>query len=108
MVEAVDALVREFDGDAQPGVLDKPPLDGIERFHMVGEGIDEVPVLVVGTSHAVQLLVDVRQSVGPDFVLPAFCRERIPQDPAGPVQRDQLAGLLLQGHLPQQVLHPVL
>ena len=108
MVQSMDAFVRKFHGNAKPGVLDEPPLGGMERVDMVRERVDQVGIRLAGLADAVQLLVDVRQAVGPDLRLPGICRKGIFQDAAHAVQGGQLTGLFLERHLPQQVFDPVL
>ena len=108
MVQSMDAFVRELHGNAEPGVLDEPPLGGVERLDMVRERVDQVGICLAGLADAVQLLVDVRQAVGPDLGLPGVRRQGVLEDAAHAVQGGQLAGLLRERHLPQQVLDPVL
>ena len=82
VIEAMYAFVGELHGDAKAGVLDKPLLHGIQGIYMVGEGIDVIPVSGGRFADTVEMLVYVRQSVFPDFILPGLVRERIFQDPS--------------------------
>ena len=54
------------------------------------------------------MLVHVGDAVFPYLIVPSFCRKRIPKNASIAIQRCQLAGLLLNGHLREQVLDSVI
>ena len=108
MVQPVYALVGELHGDSETGVLNEPPLHGVEGLHMIREGIDIVLEAAGALADSVQMFVYVGQTVLPDFGFPTVTGESIAQNPSGTVQGYELAGLFLESHAPEKVLDPVL
>ena len=102
VAETAYALVGEVDGDAQSGLFDKPALHGVEGVDMSLEGEG---VLGSEAAHAVVLLVDVADAVFPHLVLPSLGGQGVGEHAARAIERSQLAGLFLYGHLLQQVGH---
>ena len=105
MVEAVDALVGEFGRDAQPGLFHEELLDLMQGLDVVAEGIDQVVVVLIAVAHAVEMLVDVGDAVLPYPFFPFRGRKGPGQDAPVAIDRHQLAGLLIDRHLREQVFH---
>ena len=106
VVQAVDALVGELRGDAQPGLLDEPALDRVLRLDVARVVGDQMRRRAQALAHAVEHLVDVGDAVLPDLVLPLRGGQRVAQHAAVAVERGQLAALLFEGHAAEQVLDP--
>ena len=104
VVQTVDAFVGELHGNAQPGLLDEPPLDRVLGFDVSRVVGDQMRRRAQAFAHAVEHLVDVGDAVFPDLVFPPFGGQRVAQHAAVAVERGQLAALFLEGHLAEQVL----
>ena len=73
MVQPVDALIGEIDGNAQAGLFDKPFLYLVDGLHVIAERINQLGITPRTASDAVQLFVDIGNSVFPHLLFPA-CR----------------------------------
>ena len=106
---AVDAFVGEIHRNPQPGFLDKPFLDGIQGPGVLGSRPGVLALIggFGGGVETVQMLVDGPHAILPQPGFPTRCGEFILEDAVIPIQGDQLAGFLLEGHLLQQVLDAV-
>ena len=104
----MNAFVGEIHGDAQPGLFYKPALHSINGFGMVTEGVTQVRYSIVLLPHPVQHLVNVGYAVFPYFLFPPRSRKRVFQHPSVAVEGGQLAGFLVDRHLCEQVVHPLL
>ena len=105
VVEAVDAFVGEFGRDSEARLLHEELLDLVQGLDVVAEGIDQVVMVLESFPHPVEVLVDVGDAVLPDPLFPFRGRESPGQDAPVAVDRHQLAGLLVDCHLREQVLH---
>ena len=98
-----DAFVGKVHRYAQARLFHKPALDGLPVFHTVhvriGQRRAELPQTVC-------LFVDVGNAVLPDFLLPLRRGQRVFQHTTGSIEGCQLARLLLQRHLRQEVVYP--
>ncbi len=89
-------LIGEVHGDAEPGLLHEPSLDGLERFDMLFEvGC----IRRRGVLDPVVLLVNVAHAVFPYLIAPFRGRQVVLEHAACAVEGHHLAGLLLKGHL---------
>ena len=85
------------------GVVGGRPNQIVDLFHL---GL-EIPFgLRTQFRDAVQLFVDVGDAVLPDLFFPRRGGQLVLEHAAVPVKRGQLAGLFVQGHLPQEIFHP--
>src|SRR5947209_8932733 len=96
------AFVGEIGGDAQARVLDE------EALHLVHGpdvlfGIGRVDAFRAFVAPAIQVLVHVGDAGLPNLFLPLRRRQLVLQNPAVAVQSSRLTGLLLQGHLREEV-----
>ena len=107
VVQAVDAFVAEVHRDAQPRLLHEPSLHTVDSFGMVAEGIEHLLHAARFAAHAVEHLVDVGDAVFPHLRLPPLCGEGVLQYTAVAVEGGQLAGFLVDVHLAEQVVHPL-
>ena len=106
---AVDAFVGEIHRNPQPGFLDKPFLYGIQGPGVLGSGPGVLALIggFGGGVETVQMLVDGPHAILPQPGFPTRRGQFILEDAVIPIQGDQLAGFLLEGHLLQQVLDSI-
>ena len=108
-LHAANPLVGHVDGNAQTGLLDKKTLRFVDGPRMARRRPYQVAVEqgLAPLHESVEVLVDSPEPVLPELILPAGCRQRILQHALIAVERHQLAGLLFNGHLRQQVFDSV-
>ena len=109
VLDAADALIGEFRGDAEAGVLDEEPLHFVERPGVLGCRPHEGHAGRVGSQLpvgiAVQVLVDVGDAVLPQiFGAPVFGGQIVGHDAVVSVERGALHGLFVQGHPGNEVV----
>ena len=107
-LHAADALVGHVRGDAQARLLHEEALHLVDRPGVAAGGPD-VRVRarrLAPLDEAVEVLVDRADAILPQPLLPGGRGQVVGQDTAIAIERYELAGLLLQRHLAQQILHP--
>ena len=96
VVQPPDTLVGEIHGDAQPCLLDEPPLDGLPVAHAVHIGERQFGF---EWPYPIGLLVDIGDAVFPNRLFPCCRGSGVPQHASGAIEGSQLTGFLFECHL---------
>ena len=106
MTNTSDAFICEVDGNAQPGFLDEPALDLVERYRMLRRWPNVFTFwLLPPARNAVDVLVNVGKAVLPEFFLSLSSREIVFHDPLISIERDELTRLLVEVHMSDKIIN---